>query len=691
MTAVQIRSLLRTLVYITVVAVPLFFWRSVADAFDLIKGTTLGFISLFTLGALILLALVDRKQMASKPIWIATGIFTGAAIIATVTSMDPVQSIVGQYQRYTGLVTLIGGVLVVLAIAAAFSERQIITLGQVMVATAGAVVFYTFLQESENDPFLWTSESFGKFVFGTLGNPNTGAGFTAVSLPLAAWSMLRNQHSSYVRALSGLVFGGILGAQAAYNSFQGPVAATATIIYLVAWAWWNGRTLGTWLIAGFGALAIPVITTRVGLTWTTWLLIGTAVAFALVGWYSPSIVRVKLPETLYRIRWVLAGMSGLVILAGAMLLGPRVVRLLQSEVSDGMVERGDFWRTGVAIWQENPIFGSGIETFGHLFTAYRPENHAVNLESSRTSSVHSVHLGMFSNGGLILGVAYLAFIGIVLWALWRGLRADRHKASGLLLAAGAAFIAAQLQSSVSVEHVALNTLHFTLAGIVLALGAPIPPRVLAEGETPVKRRKARRLPTVPTGLVASIMVMALLLNVFVVLRPVRAAMASFTGVRAATQLQDIAGGIKDLSDAVSRAPWEGLYWVQRAEMKAFAGDTAGAAADASEAASRLRYKPGSTGALANIIMNHADQLVANGDAAGATSEYLRAIEVAERGAENDPLAIGVQNASAGVYVRAARALFNIGETETATDSIEDALNLVAEFGPALELKAELGL
>jgi tetratricopeptide (TPR) repeat protein len=364
---------------------------------------------------------------------------------------------------------------------------------------------------------------------------------------------------------------------------------------------------------------------------------------------------------------------------------------VQSEVSGGMVERGDFWRTGVAIWQENPIFGSGIETFGHLFTTYRPANHAINLESSRTSSVHSVHLGMFSNGGLILGVAYLAFIGIVLWALWRGLKADRHKASGLLLAAGAAFIAAQLQSSVSVEHVALNTLHFTLAGIVLALGAPIPPRVLAEGETPVKRRKARRLPTVPTGLVASIMVMALLLNVFVVLRPVRAAMASFTGVRAATQLQDIAGGIKDLSDAVSRAPWEGLYWVQRAEMKAFAGDTAGAAADASEAASRLRYKPGSTGALANIIMNHADQLVANGDAAGATSEYLRAIEVAERGAENDPLAIGVQNASAGVYVRAARALFNIGETETATDSIEDALNLVAEFGPALELKAELGL
>jgi O-antigen ligase len=72
-------------------------------------------------------------------------------------------------------------------------------------------------------------------------------------------------------------------------------------------------------------------------------------------------------------------------------------------------ERREFWSAGVGIFRDNPVLGTGLDTYAHHFLAYRPASHArVNLIAT-TDAPHSVPLGMFTNGGVILGLAWLAW------------------------------------------------------------------------------------------------------------------------------------------------------------------------------------------------------------------------------------------------------------------------------------------
>lgn len=658
MNLAQLRTLNRSLVYAIAAIVPLVFWRSVTDSFDLTKGTVLNIFGTFLLGAFVLNIVLGGMKQVAKPVWIAVGAFAVGTLIATITSMAPIVSIVGQSQRYTGLATIFSGLLVTLAIVAAFNTRQLVLLVQVMAATAVIVALYTLIQESGNDPFEWFSESFGKFVFSTLGNPNTGAAYTAVTLPVVAWAMLRKDHHISIRITAGATFGAALGSLAAFASFQGPVAAVVAIAYLVAWALLNGRTTGAWLIVGFMSLAIPVVTTR---TSSPWLIVVMAVVFGALAYGVPYIQKITLPEGLYAKRKPIAVAVGVVALAGIALVGPRAATLVNDELAGGMNERGDFYRSALEVFGQNPVVGSGLETFGFVFAENRPEGHASRLEGSRTSSVHSVPLGMFSNGGIVLGLTYLGFVIFTGYSLVRALRKDIHAGNGALLGAGTAWLAYQVQSLVSVEHVALFTLHFTLAGIVLAFAWP---NGFEAAATVVKRGRNRKpsyktLPGVAVGGVALVAVVAV---AFVITRPMQAARASYVGLGAAYTSQDGATALKELTNATNRAPWEALYHIQRAEILQGFGRLEEAAEEAKIAAEKSFYNPGITPSLAQLVAS-----------AGDTDTALTFVREAVK---RDPLAPGVRASAAKLMAQIGATKNTAGDAAAAQALYDEALGLV---------------
>lgn len=671
MNITQMRLLNRALVYTIAAIVPLVFWRSVTDSFDLTKGTVLNIFGTFLLAAVIIGTLLDGPQRVARPVWAAVGVLAGASIVTSITSMAPIVSVVGQAQRYTGLATILSGLVVVVSIVLTFTPRHLITLLQVLVATAVLVAFYTLLQESGNDPFEWFSESFGKFVFSTLGNPNTGAAYTAVTLPVVAWAMLRQEHHVSIRVTAGAVFGAALGSLAVFQSFQGPVAAVVTVVYLVAWALLNGRTTGAWLVTGVMSLAIPLMTTRSGGTSQILLL---ALFFAVVAFAVPYVLRVTLPESLYGRRKQIALGCGVVAVAALAVLSPRIGGFIADEVEGGMNERGDFYRTAVEVFQADPLLGSGLETFGFVFAENRPLDHAVRLEGSRTSSVHSVPLGMFSNGGLVLGLAYLAFVGVSGWGLIRALRRDVRAGSGALLAAGTAWLAYQVQSLVSVEHVALFTLHFVLAGIVLAFGWPN--TALATQSAPVRargrRQPARQVPAVAVGAVG---VVALVAVTFVITRPMQAARASYVGLSEIYSTGNASVAIGELEKAIDRAPWEPIYYVQLAEILQNVGQTERAADNAKLAIEKSFYNPGLTPQLAQLI--------------ASTGDLDTAIDAVREAARRDPLAPGVQTAAARLITTAGTVRNSGGDVAAAQELYDEAEGLVSGRPVALLDLAEV--
>jgi hypothetical protein len=298
---------------------------------------------------------------------------------------------------------------------------------------------------------------------------------------------------------------------------------------------------------------------------------------------------------------------------------------------------------------------------------------------------------MFSNGGLVLGLAYTAVIVMVIWAVAKGLRRDRQMGSGLLLAAGCAYVAFQFQSSVSVEHVGLHLLHFTLAGLILAMVYPV-----LETTTVVNRAgkrkygKGTRVAMVPAPVIIGALIVWVLVSGFVTLRPIRGATGSFNGVQAATQLNDVQAGIGHMDNAISAAPWEGLWWVQRAEMKSFLADSnpaqyEGAYQDAAEAARKLRFKPGSAVPLAQIMSRYAEFLVNSGQPDEGLGVFDEALDVARRGAANDPLAPQVQTNTANFITGVARVYSQVGDESQARELIAEAFTYDAENAAATDL------
>jgi len=691
MTADQLRSLLRGLVYVAVVTVPVLFWRAVGNAFDLTKATLLVTLALFALVGLIWLAILEPRRIAPRSILITSGLFVAALLVATITSINPIGSIIGQPGRFTGVAVVIGCVVIMLSLIAAFGEKSLTTLGRVLTAVMAIVGIYAFLQHVGADPFVWVTSTFGRASFSTVGNPNTAAGVTAIALPFVLWMMLDGRLDRWWRLGAGAVAGLSVGALVAFASFQGPVAALVSVIYLLVWAAANGRTLGVWLIAVAAAVPLMVLPLLPRTSATAAFVIFVAYYVALV-WLIPMLERRRAPAVLRERRWWVVGAVGLIAVVGAALFGPNVAGVVGDELADGLNERTAFYRAAVDSFAETPVTGDGFDTFGITFTQYRPEWHATRLEASRTSSVHSIWLAMFQSGGVLLGGTYVALMAAVLVWLGRGLRRDVLAGGGLLLAAGAAVVASMVQGLVSVEHVALYLLHFIAAGMVVAVAVETLPATTSNNAAaagtrtpPPKSQRRRRAAQrrVPTVAVAASLVVALVVVAVVVMRPMRAELAE-RRANQAIGTQQIESAFEALDSAVGLMPTELQYWGARAALFQAVGNTEAAASDATELLSRSH---GSVRALPAVqyLIDQAEAQIAAGDTADATDELLRARRWVELLQRNDPFAPRTNRTAADLLVNIATGFQQLDDREAATATLNGAILI----NPEVEIPDEL--
>lgn len=466
MTAVQLRKTMRVLVLAVLVVVPLVFWPDLTESFDMVKVSALWAAGVVVIAALAMYLGLEGWRVVPRQVALVAGGLAAALVVATVTSQWPLGSLVGQPARYTGLASQLCLIGLFLAVCVSFDSRSTKRLAWVCTLVAIPVVNYAVLQVSGNDPFSWTSGSFNFMWVSTLANPNIAAAFVAIVLPLIAYTMLRADAPLWVTALSGLAFGTCTGCLSVFMSFQGPVAALTTVLFLMAWAWWTRASLGDWIVAVVLAASVIVVP-ALAPSATLVIVSGSLVVALLV--LRRYIARVHAPASwLAHRRAIAIGAAGVAVVAVA--AGARTaLGYVQTGWRTGFLERGDFYRAAFAVWRDNPVFGSGFDTFALDFMHYRPLSHALNREPWTTSSVHSVPLGMFTTGGLVLGLAYLAFVALIAITLIRCLRATAGQNRVLVGAVGAAWLAYQTQSLVSVENVSLLSLHVATSGLIVAL------------------------------------------------------------------------------------------------------------------------------------------------------------------------------------------------------------------------------
>lgn len=498
----------RTLEHLVAAAVVLL--ASVVAVSGVFDPAMLPKLTVVLLGVIALAALavgrgvLERVAVVPRGWWLpVVGVYAAALVLATATSSNRVVSVLGVFARWTGLVPYLAYLALVLLVVA-LGRPVLRPLVAAHVLALAVVVVYALAQVVGIDWVDWQVEG-ATPIFSAFGNVNFASGWTGAVLPLALYGALEARATCLRAALAALVVGAAVVLWQA-GSAQGVIAAGAGCALLLGI--WAGQRQGD----------------------------------------EPRDVALR--------RWGPRAM-----IAGCVAAAIAVAAFVALRPDAGVDQRLHFWDAALTIFAEKPVLGSGLDTYGDLFLSRRSVEGAVRYGVERNEAPHSVPLGMLSNGGIVLALAYLAFVGSVGVILVRGLRRLQGDERLTLAAFGAVWLGYQVQSTVSFDVPPVALVHHTSAAAILILGLAGATRTVElPGMAEARRRRRRRsggTSGAELAVVAVVAVVAFGLSVLAT-RPMRAELT----VGSAADLLEVGRGpdaLQRLRTGIDLAPWEPSY------------------------------------------------------------------------------------------------------------------------------------
>jgi hypothetical protein len=120
--------------------------------------------------------------------------------------------------------------------------------------------------------------------------------------------------------------------------------------------------------------------------------------------------------------------------------------------------RGDYWRAGWNMFQDNLIFGLGHSSFGNYYMSYRDSKSLSGIGGrgvdTFSNSAHNVFVDIAASGGLMLLVPYSALILFSIYYLFK-VTQDRLPKNDKIALFSALWFAYLLQSIISVQFATL--------------------------------------------------------------------------------------------------------------------------------------------------------------------------------------------------------------------------------------------
>jgi O-antigen ligase len=311
--------------------------------------------------------------------------FIALTALATVTSVDPGLSVVGERLQYQGLVSTAAYVLLFIAAAASlttFARVRIVALAILLSSTVAAV--YALVQWLGFDP-IWSDLYKGR-VFSTVGQAN------ALATTLATGAILG---SALAPLLDGRRRAATLG------------CASLCVVALVVTFSRGGYVAFALGLVVAGLVLLPAVDRAVVRRWAGRALAGTAAATLVVA--------------LVALAWQPAGE-----LVGR--VAARTASIADAGESSNRAHL-DLWTVGWHIALDHPALGTGPDTYPLVFPEYRDAvlapDRAESLARFRPESPHNVYLAVASGTGF---PALAAYVVLVASCLMLGLRAARRAA-----------------------------------------------------------------------------------------------------------------------------------------------------------------------------------------------------------------------------------------------------------------------
>jgi O-antigen ligase len=346
----------------------------------------------------------------------AVAAFVALNIAAWVFSSDREQSLYGERLQYQGILTLLlyVGFFYVARLAIADGLRMRLLFYAVAIG-ATLVSAYALVQKAGLDP-IWEGYLPGGRVFSSIGQANALAAYLVLAIPVSAALLFGAR-----RALRGVVVLAVL-------------AMIAALVFT--------RSRGGFL--GFTAVLVILA----------------------VGWR---------PLLRFPARRFWQGLAAVVAVAATIVvIGASAGELPRVSTDDPSVRfHLDAWRVAAQVAVENPVLGTGPETFPDVLPRYShavlPPERAAALDAFRVESPHNVYLGIAAGSGIPALAAYVGIIAGFVVAVLRATRTATRETALVLVSVLAAVAGHLVTSAFMTADVTSTWLFWVLMGAVLGL------------------------------------------------------------------------------------------------------------------------------------------------------------------------------------------------------------------------------
>ena len=354
-------------------------------------------------------------------------VFISFLTISMIMSKNNFVAFFGDNMRKNGYLTYLSLSIIFLITVIYVRNNNLIRLYKFMLLSALAVGGYGLLQMTGKDFVNWSSS--GMALFSTMGNSNFAGSLMAI--------------------LATITLGG------SYIYRRSVVLSSISLI-------------------AFVILVITIFPTnaRQGL-----LLLFFGISYLII------VMIYNFNRIIGRIAILLSFAGILASILGMLQIGPLTKLLYKDSVS----VRGFYWRAGIEMFQDNILFGVGLDNYGSFFKQYREVGYPLKYGYSLTSTnAHNVFIQQFATGGIFVGISYILITLFVFWCGIKSLRKFKGEHRNTLAVFFIAWLAFQGQSVISIDNIGISIWGWVLAGIIVGLSVEksesyLPKEKLKEG------------------------------------------------------------------------------------------------------------------------------------------------------------------------------------------------------------------
>ena len=433
LSSISLRAI-EILFYALFFSVPLVFAGNTSELFEFNK-MWITFAITIAIAFFWTVRIIAEKSLVIKrtPLDIPIALFVLAQIASTVISLDPHTSLWGYYSRFNGgLLSILCYVFLYYAFVSNLNSAKIVkNIFLVSLVSAFIVVLWALPSHFGKDPTClifrgsfdvscWTADFQPKVrIFGTLGQPAWLAAYLVLLIPISLAFSILYKKDELKRSLKSIIF--LTLSSLMFLSFLYTRTRSAVL------------ALGVGLIFFFGALILFDKPSKKNfvkdLLKKQKIVVLSIIIFAIIGFFA------EIPLSPFD-KFSFNNLKNYVQKV-KVTQNPQRETVHQTQLggTDSGKIRLIVWRGAIDVWKNNPIFGTGVETFAYAYYKYRPIEHNLTSEwNFLYNKAHNEYLNYLATTGVFGLLSYLSFIAFFLFIFLATIFKTKNKLSAVLLA-----------------------------------------------------------------------------------------------------------------------------------------------------------------------------------------------------------------------------------------------------------------